>query len=401
MQKIKPVELFWLFLKIGSFAFGGFMALIAVVEKIIVKEKELLTQEDVLDGISLGSLMPGPMAVNVITYIGYRIGGFWGALATATGVIIPSFILMMVFSWIYSTYGNIDFVKAFFQGVIPAVAAVICEVVWRMGKKNLKSALQIGLAIIGLLILAIAPKQYQVYSTLLVMLISGFAGYLFLSEEKKKTASLAPFPLVKFGMTILPILILAVLTFLALPIAANSLGNLFITFGGMSVMLFGGGYVFIPLLQEVVTSQYQWVGEQAFIDSIALGQVTPGPICISVAFIGFQVKGFWGALVSTIGIFGPPALLMIAASTVMEYMKQSAVVTSIMKGIRSGVIGMIFYSAYIVLISAFPEGADPLSYSVFVIIGIFILSLFALFRFKFSVLVLLPLAGILGILFLR
>ena len=113
-------------------------------------------------------------------------------------------------------------------------------------------------------------------------------------------------------------------------------------------MLFGGGYVFIPMMQEVVVQQYHWLNNQQFIDGIAIGQFTPGPIVITVAFIGYYVKGILGALVATIAIFTPPAVLMILASKVMDFLKHSKKVKAALKGVRLGIIGMIFYSVFVI-----------------------------------------------------
>ncbi len=124
--------------------------------------------------------------------------------------------------------------------------------------------------------------------------------------------------------------------------------KLFLVFAGMSLMLFGGGYVFIPLIQEIVVDGHGWVTTREFIDAVAMGQITPGPILISAAFIGLKVAGFSGAVIATAGIFLPPALLMVASTRALEFIKRSQAIRAALRGIRSAVIGMIAAAAFTV-----------------------------------------------------
>lgn len=388
--------LFWLFLKIGCFAFGGFMSLVAVVENIVVREKRWLPQSVILDGISLASLMPGPLAVNVVAYIGYQLRGGWGAVVTATAVTLPAFFFMIILSYIYAQHSELTLLQTLFKGFLPAIAAIIVHVVWRMGKKNLTDWKSGTLALVGLCLLLLSPKSWHIYLTFVAILCFGCVGYLFFVAPKTENRfvttnmSLSPIQLFLIGSVIAFLLLLS---FLPLPLANDSLARLFVTFSGLSVMLFGGGYVFIPMIQETVVNTYSWVGEQAFIDCIAMGQVTPGPIVISVAFIGYQVKGILGALVATVAIFAPSAALLVIVSAIMDYLKQSPVAQGIMRAIRSGVIGMILYAAIIVLQfgivgSTWQETAITLS--------IFIGALIALAKYQVNVLWIIPSAGLLG-----
>jgi len=122
-ERVSLWFLFWTFLKIGSIAFGGFMALVSVVENTIVRRRGLLEHKEMLDGISLANLLPGPMAVNVVAFVGYRLRGPAGALATASGVLLPTFVLILILSHLYFTYGHIAALGNVFRGLIPAVAA--------------------------------------------------------------------------------------------------------------------------------------------------------------------------------------------------------------------------------------------------------------------------------------
>jgi chromate transporter len=166
--------------------------------------------------------------------------------------------------------------------------------------------------------------------------------------------------------------------------------KLFVTFAGMSLLLFGGGYVFIPLMQQSVVDGYGWVTRQEFIDAIALGQVTPGPILISSAFIGYKVSGLSGAAAATAGIFAPPALLMITSSHFLKRINSSNGAKAVLRGIRSVVIGMIVVAALKV--------AQSSTLHILSLV-IFAATLIALLRYKVEIVWIIPIAGAAGFLF--
>lgn len=394
----KPVSLFYIFntfLKVGCLGFGGFMSLISVVESIIVKKRKLLTPEEMIDGISLASLLPGPQAVNVVAYTGNKLKGPWGALVAGVAVVLPSFLLMMLLSYLYGIYGNIPEVKRFFQGFVPAVAAVIISVAYRMAKQNVKGKIELALVLLAIGSLIFIPRDFRLYVTFLLVLIFGFIGYFSFTDwnalANAPRIERTKFPYITTSLVLLMIAVLA--TGLYIPVEdPKGLFNLVKTFSGLSVMLFGGGYVIIPIIQHHVVEVFHWVSQTGFKDGIAFSQVMPGPILISAAFIGFQVKGVTGAVLSTIAIFTPPAILMVVASKAMEFFKKSVIAKSVMRGIRCGVIGMIFFAAW--------ELAKMTDYSSVAAFWpsllIFGGALVALIKFNVDVVYIIPTAGLIG-----
>lgn len=161
------------------------------------------------------------------------------------------------------------------------------------------------------------------------------------------------------------------------------------TFAGMSVMLFGGGFVFIPLMQETIVSDYGWVTQQEFVDSIALGQVTPGPIVLTATFVGYKIAGLLGAVAGTLAIFTPPAIIMVVCSHYLEKIKGSSNVKAILKGLRSAIIGMIGAAAWVIATTTDMSWATLL---------VFAVALFALLKLKLEVVWIIPSAGIAGLL---
>jgi chromate transporter len=165
--------------------------------------------------------------------------------------------------------------------------------------------------------------------------------------------------------------------------------KLFWTFAGMSVLLFGGGFVFIPLIEQIVVQEHSWLTRQEFVDAIALGQVTPGPILISAAFIGYKVSGLIGAATATVGIFLPPAVLMLASASLLARARNSQAVKSVLRGIRPAVIGMIAAAAWSIGNTAVPNWQSA---------AIFLAALAALLRFRVDVVWIIPSAGLAGLL---
>ncbi len=399
-KDITLLTLFTEFLRIGSVSFGGFMALISMIEERFVEKGAYIKNQTLLDGISIASVMPGPMAVNVVTYVGYRLRGMTGAMISMFAVLLPTFILIIVLSHFYFLYGDIPEVNKIFSGILPAVCAIILSVALNMALKNLKDKKQILITVIAA---AVLLGIGGFWSTLVIMVLSALAGYLlFGKEEREKTAgtfvkeSTAKWHEVFTGnrfffLSLAGIVLLIVLLPLFVPAMATGeagmLRKLAMTFGGVSVILFGGGYVFIPMLQELIVSQLHWLTTKEFVDGIALGQITPGPIMISAAFIGYKMSGLAGALVGAIAMFLPPGLLMVIVSHFIDNIKSSASVAAAFRGVRPAVIGMIFAAAYVIA-----HGLEPDWRTISIGIIIFVLS----YRFKVSVMYLIPLSGIAG-----
>jgi chromate transporter len=388
-------SLFWTFLKIGSTAFGGFMALISVVQNYMVERRKLISHEDMLDGISLATILPGPVAMNVVAYVGFKLRGVIGALVCTVAVTIPTFIFILFLSYGYFTWGEIPSVNKFFQGFIPAVAAIILATVWKMGRQNLKGKAELVIASASCITL-IAVGGF--YVTLAVILMSGTVGYWLFREPKQEQNNTngkihTAAPKVKnaagkrfYSSTAVPI-IAASAPFFSTDLTISI--KILVTFAGMSLFLFGGGFVFIPLIQEIVVDGYGWVTHKEFIDGIALGQVTPGPILISAAFIGYKVAGLMGATAATLGIFTPPAILMIFCSQYLDRIKHSIILKSALHGIRAGVIGMILAAAFVVSSTAQPNLISFIIFS-----G----AILALLKYRLEVAVIIPLSGALGLL---
>jgi chromate transporter len=399
-------SLFWIFFKIACTSFGGFMAMISVTENVVVERKKLMSHHDMLDGISLASILPGPVAVNLVVYVGYRLRGGLGALVSACGAVLPSFFFILVLSFAYFRWGEVPAVNKLFMGFIPAVTAVILSAAWNMSRKSIVSWPEALIAVSSAVaLLAIGGF----YSTLAIIGCAGVIGWLWFRDtgaepvqagkdnprQEKSQAKPRAKPKKKsrkkFDVNAL-FLGGAPLTTLPLwQLDPSILLQIFVVFAGMSLMLFGGGYVFIPLIQEIVVNGHGWVTHQEFVDAIAMGQITPGPILVSAAFIGLKVAGLAGAVVAIIGIYLPSALLMVGSTHMLGRIKGSLVIKAALRGVRPAVIGMIVAAAYSVGRTA-PHH--------WVSVMILIASLVALMRLRIDVVWVIPTSGLVGLMLL-
>jgi chromate transporter len=397
-KEISLKYLFFTFLKIGAISWGGFMALIAVVQKQLVDKDKIIKEELVLDGISLASVLPGAVAINVITYIGYQLRGIKGALVSMVATVIPGFLLIVGLGVIYSTYGELPIFTKFFMGILPAITAIILSVAYSMARKQITDIRQLVMCILAAICML---TIHSFFATLFVIIISAIAGYYFYHgpdpKSGKENKRAITFNYKKW-------LIYAVVTFGTLAIIGFIISyfnidtfewykinrTIFLTFSGMSLTLFGGGYVIIPAMQQVIVEGFHWLSTKEFADAIAMGQITPGPVILTATFIGFRVAGYLGACVATFAIFLPPSLLMIILSGFLKKMKDSNVITSIFKGMRPAIIGMIFSAAFTV-----GKEAELIWPSAIIFLTVLVL----LVKFKVDVLYMIPLAGLAGILF--
>ena len=396
-DKISLRYLFWNFLKIGAISWGGFMALISVVRKQMVEKDKTIKDEVIFDGISLASVLPGPVAFNVVTYIGYSLRGIAGAAVSMIAIILPSFFLILLLAMVYVHYGELTSFHYFFLGVLPAISAVVISVAINMFRKQVEDWKQLILCIVsGFTLLFL----HTFWVTFAIIITGGLFGLLLyrgqISGIQLEDKTERQFPWRKIAQWSILILAFVFLVWWLPSIfsgrAKESMQffqTIFLTFSGMSLTLFGGGYVIIPAMQEIIVNTFHWLSIKEFSDAIAMGQITPGPIFISATFIGFRVAGWIGAIIATIAIFFPPGILMIVLSGFLNNIKNSVIVAAAFKGMRPAIIGMIFSAAITI-----GKSADMAWGSAF----IFVSALTLLIYFRVNVVYLIPLSGVVGML---
>ena len=388
MKKISYLRLFLQFLKTGSISFGGYMMLIAMVQYEFSKRRKFIKKSQVLDAITLASFLPGPMAINVSTYLGFIMKGWRGAILAFIAVLMPSFIIMIIFTELYFSSKNLPGFQSFFSGVLPVVSAVIISVAYDISSKVNKSYFSYLIVALSFF-LAVILKGYL--AIIVPLLLSGLLNILYF--KKKIFSSIIKRPekqyIIRFEGIIVAGIILTLFYIFINNVSYDSINlDLIRVFSNISLTLFGGGYVFIPVLDKIIVNEIGWLNSQQFIDCIAMGQITPGPILISATFVGYKMNGIIGALLATFSIFAPSSVTIIFISRFFLYFKNNMFAKKIIQGIKIGIVGLIFYSAIIVLLN---KG----SIDIFTII-VFISSILILIKTRIHPVILILLSGLAG-----
>jgi len=345
-KNISYFRLFLTFLKTGTISFGGYMMLIAMIRHEFSIRNKIIKKKKILDAITMASFLPGPMAINVASYIGFVLKGWKGAVVSFIAVLLPSFVIMVVFTHLYINSKNIPGISSFFNGVMPVVAAVIFSVAYGFYKDSKDKTLAFLLSILSFIITSLINGYISI---ILPLLVCGGLNLLYNGEKIKKISNpKKAFVRVK-GIIIASLVMTILLVFLnTAPIDTPSF-NLSKVFANISLTLFGGGYVFIPFLDKIIVDQLGWLTEREFIDSIAMGQITPGPILITATFIGYKINGLVGAFLSTLSIFLPSSVVIIFFSRIYYFIKKNNTVKLIINGFKIGIIGLICYSGYVIM----------------------------------------------------
>jgi len=333
-------EIIKAFLHLGVTAYGG-LAMVEPIRQRVVKEKGWLNQKEFLDGLALCQMVPGATVVQLATYVGYRLRRTPGALAAATGFILPAFVLMLGLSALYFTYGNIAWVKSISRGLGVVVIALLLQAVWHLGRNVRKHWFDVGIALLALLALWFQANYILVFvaAGLLRLILS-------LRLLADQVSPIEPMPGQKLPVgTILTHL---VLTLLVLAVLVGGLwrldpklGLMASTFFKIAMVAFGGGYAMIPILQWDLVDRLGWLTLQQFLDGILLGFVTPGPIIITATFVGYWVKGLLGAIVATVSIFLPPILIIIFLTPFYQRIKEAKLMRPVIQGILAALVGML------------------------------------------------------------
>ena len=393
--------LFLSFLKIGLVGFGGGLAVIAQVRTLTVRRRRWLTDIEFAEGFALAQSLPGTAAGNLVTYVGLKLRGWRGAGVAMAGFILPSTLLMIGLAILYRHLRYLPNTDQLFHGLNAALVALIAVTAWRMGKTTLNKRWQwvvgvlacltvviigatvvevvLAAGVIGIFIDSFAEKQLQKWwsvrnhssrrrGRVVFRMISrrrkhnagkdqGFiGGYLMRALAEERVAQAAKpknesqtYDDVDDGSKLPPkanLNSIAVLG-LALPVIIKlglllTISAVFLRIGSIT---FGGGFVMIPLIESEVVNSHHWLTHQEFADATALGQVTPGPVLISAAFIGYQVAGTLGALVATTSIFLPSFLMTIVAGASLRRFRDNQVVQSFLRGVTPAVVGLLVAAA--------------------------------------------------------
>jgi chromate transporter len=345
-------EIVHYFLRLGTLGFGGPVALVGLMEKELVTERGWLSRDEMRDAIAVSQTLPGPLAIQVGIFISYLRGGFWGAWAGGAAFILPNFLIVAALGALYVHFGGLSWITAIFYGVSPAVIALILHSCWRLQKLGMEHWLQWLIAALCFVFTVALEAEVAV-----LFIGAGILGMLYYGTLFRG-AALAAAPL-------------ALGTSKAA--TASTLGQLLGFFLKAGSLTFGSGLVIVPFLEKGLVQQTGWLDAREFLVAVAIGMISPGPVVITATFVGYLVAGFWGALVSTVGIFLPSFLLILIVAPILMRHRANRNVQGFVKGAYAAAIGTILGAS--VLLGKIAIG-DWLT------AAIAALSLAALFRWK-------------------
>src|SRR5262249_33938022 len=331
--KVSMRELVVYFLRLGLMGFGGPVALVGQMERELVAERKWLTREQMREAVAVCQSLPGPLAIQVGIFISYLRGGFWGAWAGGWAFIFPNFVIVATLGALYVSLGDLKPVTAIFYGVSPAVIALILHSSYRLAKLGMEDWLQWAIAAAC----AIVTFALEAEGALL-FIVSGAVGVLYYGSLLKGRRP--PTSLLLSGAPLAAAPAAAVAT----PAGAASgsiLAKLLLFFLKAGALTFGSGLVIVPFLQQGLVTEYGWIKERGFLIAVAVGMIRPGPGVVTATFVGYLVAGFWGSLVSTIGIFLPSFLLVLIAAPIVARHRDDPNLQGFIKGAYGAAIGTI------------------------------------------------------------
>lgn len=318
------------FLGLGTWGFGGPIATVGYMQRDLVERRRWVAPADFLNGVALGQTMPGPLAAQVVMWVGFLRAGAPGALGTAAAFILPSFVLVVAVAAIYVRFQGLPVVQALFYGIAPAVMAIIAVAAVKLAR--LTNRRDARLWVISVAILMITALT----GTEVAFLFIG-AGLLMMVWE-------APPSFLRRHSSHLGALTSLVLSpgpFVVGAASGATLLGLALFFLKAGAFIFGSGLAIVPFLREGVVTQNHWLTQQQFLDAVALGLITPGPVVITAAFIGYLVAGFAGALVATAAIFLPIYLGVVVPGPWFVRHRHHVRVQAFVKGATAAAAGAI------------------------------------------------------------
>ena len=315
------LEVAQVFFKLGLIAFGGPAAHVSMMEDEIVTKRKWMDRQHFLDLMGATNLIPGPNSTEMTMHCGFERAGWKGLFVAGLMFIIPAVLMTGTLAYFYVTYGDIPNVAPFLFGIKPAVIAIILGAVFKLGKKALKNW---ELGFIGALVIG---ASFLGINEITSILCAGFLGMLWFGKlGDSGIKSIGPFLLLQTT----PILFKKV-----------GLGKLFLVFLKIGAVLFGSGYVLIAYLDGELVENLGWLTKPQLLDAIAIGQFTPGPVLSTATFVGYQIDGYWGAILATLGIFLPSFLFVLILNPIIPKLRKSKLTRGFLDAVNIASLGIM------------------------------------------------------------
>ncbi|OIQ37806.1 MAG: chromate transporter [Bacteroidetes bacterium MedPE-SWsnd-G1] len=313
-------EVFFLFLKLGTVAFGGPAAHISMMESEVVTKRKWMTREHFLDMVGATNLVPGPNSTQMTMHCGHVRAGWLGLWVAGLSFIFPAVVFTLILAMFYGKYGEVPGIAPIFYGIKPAVIGIIFTATQKLGKKAFKNWQLIAIGILVTVLSLFGIDEF------LLIVGSGIIGMIWLNFGQKN--SLKTF--------IAPILLLVK------PVGINiSNTAIFTSFLKIAILLFGSGYVLIAYVDAELVEKLGWLTKEQLLDAIAFGQFTPGPVLTTATFIGYQLNGISGALWASLGMFLPSFFLVGLLVKLIPILRKSKLLSKFLDAVNAGAVGIM------------------------------------------------------------
>jgi len=332
-------NLFLSFLRLGLTAFGG-PAMVAHIRELSTRRYQWLDETDFKNGVALCQSIPGATAMQTAAYVGLRVRGISGAFAAYLGFGLPAFILMLILSVIYERFSDLPRFISLFSGLQVIVVAIILSSVYSFGRNIANNYRSLIIALLSAFVF------WAGISPFIAIVGAGIAGMAFSRASVSKAAVDSDMRKTSAAKQVTLILICFLLCLAALYFLNNKLFALGAVMLKIDIFAFGGGFASLPLMLHEIVMGRGWLDSKTFMDGIALGQVTPGPIVITATFVGYLVYGLSGAIVATIAIFTPSFFMLVIVAPFFDRLKNSVYFLRAIDGIFASFVGLLLYVCF-------------------------------------------------------
>jgi len=364
--------LFSYFFRLSWTAFGGSLAYISMMMDDCVEKRKWLSKDEFTEMLGITNMLPGPNATEMAIHIGCAKGGRVGGVLNGLGFTVPSFMIMLVLSWLYFQYGAVPSIAGLFYGINPVVVSIIIVTILRLGKTSITDW-----KLASIFLATALATYFTTTNEAIILLAAGFVGALLYGPSLKKASVMLMF--LPFS---LPMITATVQGF-------SPIVQVFLEFLKAGSLMFGTGLVIIPLIGPDVVDAFGWMSRKEFFDGVTLGQATPGPVAKTAVFVGYKVAGTWGAAVAMAGMFLPPFVIVILLAPFFRQIRENPWLQGFLKGVKAGAVGAILAVTAALAQTAFPD---------LLAIAIAAASMVTMLRFKVNISLLVIVAGVLGIL---
>lgn len=327
-------ELAQVFLRLGAIAFGGPAAHIAMMDDEVVKRRQWLSRENLLDLIGVTNLLPGPNSTELAIHIGYERAGWAGLLVAGSCFILPAMILVWLLAIVYVRYQTVPQVEWLLYGIKPVIMAIVLQALWKLGKKAAKDT---PTTVAGIMAIA---AYFAGFNEILLLMFIGIVVMLIKNwQNGDQTTN---------GLYLLPLSEMLAQLGLGGATTAVSIGwvSVFWFFLKIGSILYGSGYVLLVFLQRDLVERNHWLTSQQLLDAVAIGQVTPGPVLTTATFVGYLLAGNAGAIAGTLGIFLPAFVLVGIVNPWVRTLRQSPWTGGFLDGVNAASLGLMVGVTY-------------------------------------------------------